>query len=92
MLPVTVEIEEKRHRIMEYVVLAEAEKVSARQALVLFLDVDLAGPLDGEASLDGEQTEQKSRLGLELAMTRERYGEALEALAASNEELQSINE
>jgi two-component system, chemotaxis family, CheB/CheR fusion protein len=91
-LPVTVEIEEKRHHIMEYVALAEAEKGSARQALVLFLDADLAGPLEGDASPNAEQADQKSRLGQELAVTRERYAEALEALAASNEELQSINE
>jgi two-component system CheB/CheR fusion protein len=90
-LPVTVEIEEKRHRIMEYVALTEADKGSAPQALVLFLDVDLAGP-QGEASADAEQADQKSRLAQELAVTRERYAEALEALAASNEELQSINE
>jgi two-component system, chemotaxis family, CheB/CheR fusion protein len=91
-LPVTVDIEEKRHRIMEYVALTEGEKGSAPQALVLFLDVDLAGPAEGEASADAEQADQKSRLAHELAVTRERYSEASEALAASNEELQSINE
>jgi two-component system, chemotaxis family, CheB/CheR fusion protein len=91
-LPVTVEIEERRHRIMEYVALTEAEKGSAPQALVLFSDVDLPGQLEGEASADAEQADQKSRLAQELAMSRERYAEALEALAASNEELQSINE
>jgi two-component system, chemotaxis family, CheB/CheR fusion protein len=61
-LPVTVDIEEKRHRIMEYVALTEAEKESAPQALVLFLDVDLAGPPEGEARADTEQADQKSRL------------------------------
>ena len=96
--PVTVEIEGKRQRIMEYVALTEAEG-SAPHALVLFLDVDAAGLLEEEASADAAQAAGTHGLVQELTVLRARlnasekqHAQALQALAASNEELQSINE
>jgi PAS domain S-box-containing protein len=98
-LPITVEIEGERRRVLEYVALTKAEKGAARYALVLFLDGGTAEPPEETKSDDTEEANEKRRLLHELTMAQERlntsqkqYEEAVQELRASNEELQSINE
>lgn len=97
-LPITMEIDRERRRILEYVTLIEADGGAAPYALVLFLDAGPAGPLE-EVSAGAEQADEKRRLVQELTVAQERlttnqkqYDEVLQELRASNEELQSINE
>ncbi len=98
-LPITVEIEGERRRVLEYVALTETEKGAAPHALVLFLDGGAAEPPEEPKSGDTEEADEKRRLLHELTKAQERlnasqkqYEEAVQELRASNEELQSINE
>jgi two-component system CheB/CheR fusion protein len=98
-LPITIEFDGERRRVLEYVALTEAEPGSAQHALVLFLEAGEAGPVEEAASADTAQASEKRRLVQELALAQERfnvsqkqYEEAAQELRASNEELQSINE
>jgi hypothetical protein len=57
-LPVTIGIEGKQRRIMQYVALTKEETGSAPRALVLSLDAGAAGPLEGAKSPDAEQGDE----------------------------------
>ena len=98
-LPITVEIEGERRRVLEYVALTQPEKDSPPRALVLFLDAGVAQPAEELKGGDSGEADEKRRLLHELTMAQERlnasqkqYEEAVQELRASNEELQSINE
>src|SRR5262249_49329015 len=71
-LPITMEIDGERRRILEYVALTEADKGFAPHALILFLDAGAAGPLDEAISADTEQADEKRRLIHELTIAQER--------------------
>jgi two-component system, chemotaxis family, CheB/CheR fusion protein len=98
-LPITMEIEGRQRRILEYVALTEADTSAAPYALVLFLDAGPAGPLEEVTGAGTEPADEKRRLVQELTMAQERlnasqkqYEEVVQESRASNEELQSINE
>ncbi len=100
-LPLSVDFDGQRHRMVMYVAQAPTEPHEAAQTLVVFLDGGPI-PLDEEPDADADGTfgaSEARRLREELRSTQERlsssrreHESAIQELRIANEELQSVNE
>ncbi len=95
-LPIIVELEGRRRRVVIHATPAEADERAPAQALVFFLDGGSASPSDGAVEGGSDEVRrlhEELRVAHErLAASRREHQQATQELRAANEELQSINE